>query len=502
MSVLRVVATLEAVEVGRAVRITSLRHTHIADRPFIVIPLGLAGEACAPLAALVGSDRDAPELLVAPQPKNRTDRFQLTAHFAGLLLPYLESFTEATEIYEVGRGAMKEQRVRCVDSPQLIVPSPGAASFLRLLGRSTRFRRTEGTFAVDPGVHRLGQWLTWFADQSEFTPSSLQLALTQVLSAHWATGQSDVEDAHLHALMAWIDPPPGSDGPTAARWAEDPCNVPPAGPATDPVFDHTLVELYRAVDTAPDARHRAAAIRQLEAQLLPQLRPTWDVMWRAIDLLRALSPGGKVAPRWQSDRDRFTGFFDHLASGGFPQARREHASGAARRLARLEDTAARYEAERALDDPLVMAEYEMTGEAVVGTVTGGEPDRIVRSAANRVSLRPMITLTVPGLGRFRVGDEIRSPARPTQEARIMAVRGAGNGPYEIDLELSRGMGRSQRPPAPPGTVPVLGEEVCYTSMSFFSMPAALPDDEDTPWTHGGPPALHQPTDDDANEAWE
>jgi hypothetical protein len=39
-------------------------------------------------------------------------------------------------------------------------------------------------------------------------------------------------------------------------------------------------------------------------------------------------------------------------------------------------------------------------------------------------------------------------------------------------------------------------------MFFFSMPAALPDDEATPWTHGGSPPPHQPTDDDANEAWE
>lgn len=502
MSALKVIATLQAAVDRRAVPLTSVRHTHISDRPFMVIPLGLAGEACAPLAALVGGSRDTPSLLFAPQPKNRTDRFQLTANLAELLLPYVESFTATTETYEAGRGAKKEQRVRCTDAPQLIVPNSAAASFLRLLGRSTRFRRTEGAFAVDRGVPRLGQWLTWFADQGEFPTSSLELALTQVLSAHWATGQSPVEDAHLPALMAWIDPPEGSDGPTAARWAEDPANVLPAGPATDPEFDHVLVDLYAAVDKAPDARHRAAALRQLEAQLLPQLQPTWDLMWRAVDILRAVTPGSRVASRWQNDRDRFTNFADYLASGGLPQARRDRASSAARRLAWLEDATTRYEVERALDDPLVMAEYELTGEAVAGTVTGGEPDRTVLSASNRTSLRPLITLTVPGIGRFRVGDDVRSPARQTQDARIMAIRGAGDGPYEIDLELSKGMGRSQRPPAPPGSIPVLGEEVCYTSMSFFSMPAALPDDEATPWTHGGPPPPHQPTDDDANEAWE
>ncbi|MGW2052761.1 hypothetical protein ACWCOZ_02375 [Streptomyces sp. NPDC001840] len=502
MSALHVLATLEAAAAGQAVRVTTVRHTHIAERPFVLIPLNLAGEACAPLAVLVGTDREAPTLLAAPQPKNRSDRFQLTARLAGHLLPYLEGFTSLTETYEAGRGTKKEQRVRCVDAPQLVVPNPASAAFLRLLGRSTRFRRSEGPYAVDPAVPRLGQWLTWFADQSEFPTSSLQLAVTQVLSAHWATGQSSTEDAHLPALMGWIDPPPDSDGLTAARWSENPVNVPPAGPTTDPHFDRILSERYRAIDQAPDERRRAGEIRQLEAQLLPQLLPTWRLMWRAVDLLRGIPAGSRVASRWQTDRTWFTNFSDYLAGGGLPQARRDHASGAARRLARLEDADDRYRVERALDDPLMMAEYELTGEAVVGTVTGGNPERTVRSAAGRALLRPLITLTVPGPGRFRVGDEMRSPARPGQKAEVLAIRDTGERSYEIDVELSGGMGRSQRPPAPPGTIPALDEEVCYTTMSFITMPAALPDDDATPWTHGGPPQPHQPTDDDANEAWE
>ncbi|MGP3949579.1 hypothetical protein [Streptomyces sp. 7N604] len=502
MSTLRVLATLEATATGRAVPVTTVRHTHIADRPLVFIPLNLAGEACAPLAALVGTDRNAPELLAVPQPKDRTERFLFAARLAGHLLPYAEGFTAATEMYESGRGAKKEQRERCTDAPQLVVPNSAGVSFLRLLGRSTRFRRTEGPYAVDPSVPRLGQWLSWFTDQSEFPTSSLLLPLTQQLSAHWATGQSPTEDAHLGALMGWIDPPDGTDGPAAARWAEDPANSPPAGPATDPQFDTILSELYTAIDQAQGERHRAAAIRQLETQLLPQLLPTWQLMWRGIDRLRDIPAGRSVASRWQTDRDRFTAFSAYLADGGLPQARREHASGAARRLARLEDAADRYRSERAFDDPLVMAEYELSGEAVVGTVTGGEPDRTVTGRSGRALLRPLVTLTVQSPGRLKISDKVRSPARPGQTAEVLAIRGKGEGSYDIDFELSGGMGRSQKPPPPEGSIPKLGEEVCYTTLPTFTLPAALPEDESTPWTHGGPPQAYEPTDDDANEAWE
>ena len=55
------------------------------------------------------------------------------------------------------------------------------------------------------------------------------------------------------------------------------------------------------------------------------------------------------------------------------------------------------------------------------------------------------------------------------------------------LELSGGMGRGLAPP--PGTVPEVGERLCWTTLSDAFMPAGnFPAAEETPWTHGGPPA--------------
>ena len=66
---------------------------HVSDRPLVFIPLQLAGEASAPLAALVGDDRDKPRLLTVYEPRNRTERFEFAAALATeVILPYIEGY--------------------------------------------------------------------------------------------------------------------------------------------------------------------------------------------------------------------------------------------------------------------------------------------------------------------------------------------------------------------------------------------------------------------------
>src|SRR6202020_3222227 len=89
--------------------------------------------------------------------------------------------------------------------PQIIVPNQATVGFLRLLGRSTRFRRPNGEYAVDPVVPVLGRWLTFLADRAEVPGSCLLVAATEALALHWASGQSRVEDQNLGALLGWID---------------------------------------------------------------------------------------------------------------------------------------------------------------------------------------------------------------------------------------------------------------------------------------------------------
>jgi len=497
MSALLAFARAQAVAAGVAQPVSTVRHVHLSDRPLVLIALTLAGEANAPLAAMVGDGPESGRLLIVSQPRNRDQRFAFAAELAGIVVGHIDRYRESAGAVRPGRAGRRE---RYADAPQIIVPNPASIGFVRLLGRSTRFRRPVGEYAVDPAVPVLGRWLTFFAERAEVPGSSLLLAATQALALHWASGQSMVEDLNLAALMGWIDPPAGLTGAEAATIAEDPLAWPPAGPATDPTFDNeVLAPLIRAC-----SRHGMSSLRQelavfdLHKALAGQLAPTWKLMWRAVELLRALPPGQRVAARWESDRDAFTSYCEHLRDGGPPQPRRDSAVAAARRLNSLERSQASYAAQRALDDPLVLAQYRLTGEAFGGLVTTAEPDRVDASGKRR-KLRPLITVLTDDPVRIEPGSDLVSPNRPGQSAKVRSVSGGSVG-TSVVLELSGGMGRALT--AAPGSVPETGERLCYTTLTdSYQARGPFPDREATPWTHGGPPPAYTPTHADVTEEW-
>jgi hypothetical protein len=463
LSTLVALARAEAVAAGRAQPIATVRHLHVHDRPLVLIPLALAGEANAPLAAMLGTSPTDRHLLVVGQPRNRAERFAFAADLAALVVPYAQSFAGVSEAVAVDRG--RDVRYRFADAPQIWVPNAGGAEFLKLLGRSTRFRRVDGDYPVPPSVPLLGRWLTFFAASAEVPGSSLLLNAVQALGLHWVTGQSAAEDAQLAVLLAWL-----TGGATAARAAE---NGPVAGPATDPDFDnHVLAPLISA--SSPD----------LPGVLEELLLPTWQQMWEALALLRELPAGARVGSRWDTDRDAYSGFVQGLEEGAPPQPRRDGAVAAAARLQRLENAAARYAVQRAFDDPLVMAEYRLAGAAFGGTVTLANPDRI-DDTGKRPVLRPRIMVATTEPVRVEPGAALTSPARPAQKAKVILVT-VQSGSTDVLLELSGGMGRKLV--AEPGSVPEVGESLLFTTLSEAYRPGgALPEPEQTPWTHGGPP---------------
>lgn len=473
MSVLTALARAHAVAAGQAQPIATVRHVHVAKRPFVFIPLALAGEPNAPLAAMIGDDPAAPRFLFVSQPYDRRQRFEFTAALGMALNTYIGGFSSVTT---PGR------QVPGGDGPQLWVPSTAGLNFLRLFGRSLRFQSTEGPYAVPLTVPRLGMWLTFLAEQAERPGSSTLVAATDVLARHWATGQSALEDAHLAALLAWIEPPDGMTGAEAARAAENPVDHPPAGPATDPVFDR--VELAPAIDACRTAGpHTMRQTRaKLEKLLRDQVTPTWDLMWRSIDRMRMLPPGASVASRWQRDLARCAQYCADLAADSrFPQAKRDGAVRAAKRLDELERLQDAFDADRALDDPLVMAEHRLEGEAFEGTVVRSEPHRRTGQAK-----RPLITVSTTDRIRFSLGEATLSCQRfPKQEAQIVSITDSAGG-REVVLELAGGMGQKTLPAE--GSLPAVGEHVCYSKLRQKFRPRGdFPDKTQTPWTHGGPP---------------
>ncbi|MFJ7235745.1 hypothetical protein ACIQWB_01180 [Streptomyces olivaceus] len=535
MSLITTLARLEAVLSGHAQPAATVRHRHLSDRPLVFVPLITAGEAGAPLGALVGTDRDAPHLLAVPQPRDRDLRFAFLAELAGIVLPHVEAYAdsvEAAERTETDPETGKRVKVEvdlCADAAQLVVPSRAGIDFVRLLGRSMRFRRTaeqdpETPHPAPPRVPLLGRWLTHYGERARVPGSSLLLAMTDLLGRHWASGQSTLEDQHLGALLAWIAPDGGhgddgyrDDGPDggaptgaqAARRAELARDAagqllcPPAGPATDPAFDNKLlapaIERYDRARTAlaaaedgleADDRLGAltAAEREIRALVESRTRPTWDAVWRGLDLLRELPAGAHVDERWTRDRWSFTSHRDRILAGEPPQPRRDDAVTAANKLATREREQARLEAQEALDDPLVMAGRRLSGEAFAGEVV----DVVMAySESKRPGPRPLVTVRTddrPHLAeRAKVYRTLNGKPQ-TAEYVGPALSSPDGDPDDgtVLLRITDKMGRGKEPE--PGSVPEKGDLLCFTLFEHEQRGGAkLPDPEQTPWTHGGPP---------------
>ncbi|HEV7931938.1 MAG TPA: hypothetical protein VGP70_06390 [Actinomadura sp.] len=499
MTLLTTLAHLQAAESGRAQRLSTVRHHHLVDRPLVIVPLTLAGEAAAPLAAMVGTDRRDPALLVVPQPRDRELRFGFFAELARIVLPYIEARQAETETVPAVRG--REERLRHADAPQVLVPNRNGIGYLRLLGRSTRFGRTDGPHPVDASVPLLGRWLTFLVERAEYPGAAVLAAVTELLAAQWATGQSAREDANLAALMGWIDPPAGMTGTQAALIAEDPLRCPPAGPATDPGFDRVIlqpaIDKYDRACASDSTVARERALASLSEALEKQLTPTWELMWRGIDLLRALPEAPGAVTRWAEDRQRFTAFSTYLTEGGAPQPRRDQAVSAASRLYRMERAQAAFDAQRALDDPFVLAELRTTGEAFGGTVVAREPTRTVPGAKGRTTLRPGFTVRTDDPLRIGPGKPLVRPGRPKDKAQIRQITHDGTDDGDarlVVLEVTGGMGTPNKPTAE--AVPQVGEEVRYIIDPGYWSHREFPSVEETPWTHGGPPEDMPAGDDD------
>ncbi|QIQ04701.1 hypothetical protein [Streptomyces liangshanensis] len=519
MSLIGTLARLEAMESGRARALATVRHRRISARPLVLVPLTTSGEAGAPLGALVGTDRDAPRLLTVAQPRDRDLRFAFLAELAESVLPYLDAYAdvvEAAERNETDPESGKRVKVEvelCADAPQLIVPSRPGIDFVRLLGRSMRFRRTaeddpETPYPAPPRVPLLGRWLTHYGERARVPGSSLLLAATDLLNRHWATGQSNLEDQHLGALLAWIDPPAGSSGEEAALRAElerdrdGQLVCPPAGPATDPAFDNRLlapaIERYdsarqalAAAEDGPGADEQLARLtgaeREIRRLLAGVMRPTWDAVWHGLDLLAELPEGARVTDRWTRDRWSFTGHRDRVRAGEPPQPRRDDAVTAAQKLASRETAQGQLEAQEALDDPLVLAGRRLAGEAFLGEVTEVE---MAYSDSKRPSPRPLITVLtddLPHLGhRTKVFRSLDGKPQSAEFVRADDTPEGDAGGGALVLRLLDRMGRSKDPA--PGSVPEKGDRIVWTLFEHDQRGGPkLPDPEETPWTHGGPP---------------
>lgn len=474
---------LTAAAVGIAQPVATMRHVHVAAKPLVVCAYHLAGDPGAPLGFVYGDDRDDPGIIVIGEPRNRDLRFRGLERFAEDVNAWLERFRACTVVRD-RHGRPRQSRAGGVqrladDAPQLIVPNLSTVEWLGILARSTVWLRTDGAYPVDPALPRFGGHLTHLTGRRAVAGSANVMAATELLDRHWASGQTDFEDANLATLLAWVDPawmdPSWTGGATpvdavsAASIAE---TLPSAGPVPDPTWDEQeLEELIAAFNRARrGGRPVAAAEEALRAAVGQALQPAWAASWRAIDAVRALPEAPSVAGRWEVDRWAWTSHLNRVDADRAFFRRYRTAIQSARLLAASEEAAAAVEADMAFDDPLVMARHVAAGAAIEGTVIGRDDDHRVPGPSGRRNRRPLLRIRCDDAVLLPVGTEL-TWAGDTRVQGVIPDPPAGD---VLTIMVTAGMRV--------GAVPSRGDHGFFASFSRPTRyPSTLPDS--VPWTH-------------------
>lgn len=120
------------------------------------------------------------------------------------------------------------------------------------------------------------------------------------------------------------------------------------------------------------------------------------------------------------------------------------------------------------------------------------------SEGRRPMPRPLVTLRTADRPQLSGGGKLYRALADgkTQTAEFVAPplpEGRGRHPHAAEepgtlvVRLTGGMGRGKTPE--PGSVPEPDDTVCWTLFEHAPRGGPeLPDPEDTPWTHGGPPS--------------
>jgi hypothetical protein len=436
---------LRAAVSGRAEPRATVRHAHLAERPFTVTGYHLAGEPAAVVALRYGTSPGDAKLLVAADPRRHGDRIAMMREFAADLTSYLDGFTAVEPV--VRRDFTV---VECaVDAPQIVTPNAATAAWLTdLLGRYLRG-------SEDPNVILAGQHLGWASHRRALPGSCAVVTATGLLGTHWATGQLASEDGHLASILAWVDPA----GPRPDQ---------PAGPVSDPGWDASSLSAALG-----DERAVRAAVED-------ELAPAWRDTWRALDLVRGtfMQVGAHVAERWESDRWSFTAHRTRMADGTAAFAAKLQGIPAYRFLHELETRTAALDRQMALDDPLVMEAYLVSGEALTGQVVKVDREHTVTAPSGRELLRPRIWVNVTGAFTRPVGTELWLAEDPRVQVSVAAI--------EVDtVELLVEKGAVQR--AALSRLPEPGAQVVFAPFGSEDLfPSRLPDQ--LPWQFGEPDA--------------
>jgi hypothetical protein len=467
---------------GRALRRTNLRHTHLADPPLGVVMWRLGGERFRAAAVAWGPLNGPFQLQVACEPRNRDLYFAALAPFAADLCARVRRTASLT----VARHRGRRTEFIPADAVQIVVPNRTTVAALALLGRYLAYLSDRGGVTPDPALIEAGKHLRFYARHARVPGQSLLVPLDRLVSEHWATLLSPFEQANLAALDAQIEPAVGEHAFEASSAAEALARI---GPEPTEEIDRITGTLMTEFNAARGANTSPPVVEPLIEPLRDHYRrlvePIWELMRRVVDRERQLPAAPSVQRRFEGDREAFGRHVEWVSPGGRYRTT-DTPRQAAMTLRRLEDTLARYEAERAIEDAACMIPHLLSGNAVRGVVASRSEQRVPA----RVNLvrRALIALDSDDPVTLPAGKKLWWTATADDhpwEVQAVHPHGAGS---RITLMLSA---------APtPARLPDVGERITLSTLHTRPDAYRLSLPQDPPWTHrpATPPPGPEPID--------
>jgi hypothetical protein len=456
-------------ETGRALRRTTLRHTHLAEAPLGVVVWRLGGERFRAAAIAWGPVCGPFELAVAGEPRNRDLYFNALVPFATDLCRRVQASAENRFVRP--RGNYTDHLP--VAPLQIVVPNQTTVSALGLLGRYLAYLSDRSGVAPDPSLLEAGKHLRFYARHSRTPGQALILPVDQLLSDLWATLLSPLERANLAALDAQIEP--GALHAFAASTAAE--REARIGPEPTEDIDRVTAELVAEFNErrggSVDPAVVNALLQPFERHYRSLVEPVWELLGRSVARERAMPAAPSVARRTDGDREAFARHVDWVVGGGRYRTT-DTPRQAAMTLRRLEAAQSRLEAERAIEDPACMIPHLLDGDAIRGTVVKLDDNHRVRPRTRTVQ-RALLTLDTDDPVTLPLGKRLWWTATahdaPWQVVDVSAVGGA----TRVVLMLTT-VPNADR-------LPSLGDRVTFSTLRTRQEGFPLPLAPNPPWTH-------------------
>lgn len=468
---------------GRALRRTTLRHVHLADPPLAIAMWRLGGERFR-AAAVAWGPLDGPFQLAVPgEPRNRDLYFAALQPFAVDLCARIRRVAASRVARQ--RGSVTETIPE--DALQIVVPNKTTVSALGLLGRYLAYLSDRGGTVPDPYLIEAGKHLRFYARNARVPGQALLIPLDRLVADHWATLLSPFEQANLAALDAQISPGPGVHPFEASAAAEATARIGPEPTEdVDRVTGDLLATFNEARGTSTDPAVVGSLAGPLRSHYEALVEPVWSLMQRVVARERSLTAAPSVSRRFESDRESFGRHVDWVVNQGGYYRTTDTPRQAAITLRRLEDTLARYDADRAVEDPACMISHLLDGDAIRGTVASvAETKVVVRVNAVR---RAVMALDTPDPVVLPVGKQLWWTATANGNPwEVQSVQPAGAGSRIVLILTGK---------PTPSLLPAVGDVItlstlCTRPSAFWMMPPV-----DPPWTHrpDEPPPVPEPID--------